>query len=137
MFEERIGGVIGAEGRANGGNGDTGRLTIVPDERHDFFAQIRIEHGLNVAAMKWVCALVVKAEAVNGVDGEKFQFAGIDEISKRANQRLPFQFPLISRAGGKPDKRRAPVAVDHDAELETQSIRIPAVKFTFHRYDLA
>src|SRR5215475_389958 len=67
MFEERICGMIRAEGGAHRGNRYL-RLAIAPNERHDFFAEIRIENGLYVTAMEGMRAFVVKAEPVDGID---------------------------------------------------------------------
>src|SRR5260370_42653295 len=114
MFEERICGVIGAERCAHGGNGDSLRLAVVPDEGDNFLAQVRIEHRLDVAAMKGMRALVVEAEAVDGVDGVKLELAAVDEIGESADHRLAFELPFVAGAGGKADQRRAPVAVNDD-----------------------
>ena len=96
-------------------------LAIVPDKGDDFLAQIGVEHGLHVAAMKRVRALVVEAVVVDGIDGEKFDAAGVDEVGERADHALIFEFPLVAGAGGKADQRLAPVAVDHDAEYRCPS----------------
>src|SRR5690349_10089630 len=45
VFEERVRGVVGAEGSAYCGDGESRRLAIVPNERNDFLAQVRIENG--------------------------------------------------------------------------------------------
>ena len=73
MLEERVGGVIRAEGSAHGGNGDL-RSAVIPDEGNDLFAEVGIENGLNIAAVKRVSVLVVKTEAVDGVDGIEYVF---------------------------------------------------------------
>src|SRR6266567_1643588 len=136
MLKETVRGVVRAEGSAHGGDGDARRLTVVPDEGHDLFAQVGIEKRLDVAAMKWVHAFVVKAEPVDGIDAEEFDFSPIDEIRKSTDHALPFEFPLITRAGGKAHDRRAPVAVDNDTQFHAQPVRVPAVIFTFHRLPL-
>ena len=71
--------MIRAERHAHGGNGNV-RLATAPDERHNFFAEVGIENGLHVAAMKGMRGLVVEREAVDGIDAEEFYFAGVDEI---------------------------------------------------------
>src|SRR6266404_268223 len=136
LLEERIGIVIGAEGSAHGGDGDARRLTIVPDERDDFFAKVRIEYGLHVAAMKWMSSFIVKAQAVDGIHTVDLQLAAIDEIGERADHGLAFQFPFVAGAGREADQRRAIVAVNNNAEIEAQAVRIPAMDFTFHRRGL-
>src|SRR5690349_14922093 len=77
MFEERVCSVIGAEGSAHGGDGNL-RLAVVPDKGNDFFAQVRIELRLNVAAMERMSGLVVEALAVDGIDAVEFDAPCID-----------------------------------------------------------
>src|SRR5690349_7011594 len=115
MLEERICGVIGAEGHPHGGNGDLG-LAIVPDEGDDFFADVAVEHGLDVAAMERVRGFVVEGVAVDGVYGEEFYFAGIDKIGEGADHALALKLKFITGTGGESEKRRSPVAVDDDAQ---------------------
>src|SRR5260370_31489825 len=83
--------------------------------------------------MKGMRALVVEAEAVDGVDGVKLELAAVDEIGESTDHRLAFELPFVAGAGGKADQRRAPVAVNDDAELHTHAMRIPAMEFTFHK----
>src|SRR5262249_10518618 len=71
MFEKHIGGVIGAEGSAHGGDSNVG-FAVVPNERNHFVAEVAIENGLHPAAVLGVRIFVVKAEAVDGVEGEEF-----------------------------------------------------------------
>ena len=108
------------------------RLAIAPDERDDFFAQIGIELRLDVAAMKGMRGLVVKALPVDGIDAIKFDAAGIDEIRERADQSLAFEFPFIAGAGRKTNDGRAPMAVHDDAEFPSEAVRIPAVIVALH-----
>src|SRR5208283_4081872 len=132
MFEQGIGGVIRAEGSAHGGNGDA-RLAVIPDERNDLFPKVGIENGLDIAAVKRVSVLVVKAEAIDGVDGIELDAAGIDEIGESADHALAFEFPFVASTGGKTEERRAPMAVGDNAEIETEARRVPAMVFTFHQ----
>src|ERR1051325_5604621 len=94
MFEERIGSVIRAERRAHGGDCDL-RLAVAPDKWDDFFSEIRIENGLEVTPMKGMRGLVVKAQAVNRVNGIKLDAAGVNKIGEGTDQSLPFQLPFI------------------------------------------
>jgi hypothetical protein len=134
VFEQRIRCVIGAEGRTHGGNRQM-RLTIVPDEGHDFLAQIRIEDGLHITAMERVRALVVETEAVDGIDGVELHAAGVDEIRERADHALAFQFPLIAGAGGKTEERRAPVPVNDNTKFDAQAGRVPTVVVALHEWN--
>ena len=131
MFKERVGGVIGAEGSAHGGNGDAG-LAVVPDEGDDFFAEVGIEDGLDVAAVEGMRGFVVEAEAVDGVNAEEFDTAGVDEFGEGADHGLVFEFPFVTGAGGKADERLAVVAVDEDAKFEAEAGRMPTMVFAFH-----
>lgn len=131
MLEQRVGGVIRAKGSAHRGDGEL-RFAVVPDEGDDLLAKIRIENGLDIAAMERVRALIVEAEAVDGIDGEEFDAAGIDEIAKRTDHALTFELPLIAGAGWKTQEWWTPVAVNGNAEFEAQAMRMPAMNFTFH-----
>src|SRR5208337_2033911 len=131
MLEQGVGGVIGTEGSAHGGNGDL-RSAVIPDEGNDLFAEIGIEDGLDIAAVKRMSVFVVKAKAVDGVDGIKLDAAGIDEISESADHALAFECPFVAGTGGKTEERRTPMAVGGDAEIEAEARREPAMVFTFH-----
>src|SRR5207249_11246026 len=109
--------MIRAKRCAHRGDDDALRLAIVPDEGHDLFAQIRVEHGLHVAAVERMPAFVVKAEPIDGIHRIEFDYAAVDEVAERAHHALAFEFPFIAGAGRKTKQGRAPVAVDHDAKL--------------------
>src|SRR5262249_25668570 len=131
MLKQRIRRMIPTERRAHRGDGHL-RLAIAPDKRHDFFAKVRIEHGLHVAAMKGMRSLVVEAEPVDRVDGIKFDAPCVNEIAERADHSLAFEFPLVAGAGRETKNRRTPMAVNDDAELNAESVRIPTVIVTLH-----
>src|SRR6266404_2311898 len=118
VLEKRIRGMVRAEGSAHGGDGDAGRLAVVPDEGNDFFTQIGVKNGLDVAAMKRMRAFIVETEAIDGVDGEEFHSSGVDEIRERADHALPFELHLVAGAGGKTQQRRTVMAIDDHAELD-------------------
>src|SRR6476646_3395982 len=136
MLDKRICGVIRAERSTHSGDADSRRLTVVPDKRYYLFAQVGIKHGLHIAAMKRVRTLIVKAEAIDGVDRIKLELPVVNKIGERANQGLAFELALVAGAGGETDQRRAPMAVDHDAKIQPEAVRIPAMDFTFHQCDL-
>src|ERR1700674_3783909 len=136
MFEERVGGVIRAEGSAHGGNSDALRLAIVVDEGHDLFAEIGIEHGLDIAAMERMRGFVVEAVAVDGIDAKEFDLAAVNKIGKRADHALAFELPFVAGAGGIADERRPPMAKNGDAQLDAEPRRMPAVVFAFDRVRL-
>src|SRR5437016_13220442 len=104
MLEEAVRRVVRAKGSAHCGDGDSRRLAIVPNKRHDFFPQIGIENGLDVAAVKRVRALVVKTLTIDRIDGKEFDFPGVDEVRKSADHALTFEFPLVAGAGWESEK---------------------------------
>src|SRR5690242_8918535 len=82
--------------------------------------------------MQWMCAFIVKAEAVDGINAEKLYLPAIDKIGQRANHALAFQFRFIAGACRKSENRLSPVAVDENSQLKTQPRRMPTMIFTFH-----
>ena len=124
--------MIGAKRSAHGGNADAGGLAVIPDKGDDFFAEVGIEDGLDVAAMKGMCALVVETVAVDGVEGEEFESARVDEIGECNDHPLAFEFPLVASAGRETEQRRAPVAVDDYTHLNAEPGRMPMMVFTLH-----
>jgi hypothetical protein len=135
MLEERICSMIGAKGSAHGSDGHLG-LAMIPDERNDFFAQIGIENGLHIAAMERMRCFVVKTEAIDGIDGIKFDAAGVDEFGERADHALAFQFKFVAGAGGKTNDGRAVMAIGNDAEFEAETRRVPTMIFALHSFEL-
>jgi len=77
-------------------------------------------------------ALVIKAESVDRVHCVKLDSPGINEFRQRSHHALPFQLPFVSCTGGESHQRRPPVAINHDAEFESQPRGMPAVIFAFH-----
>jgi len=137
MLEEGVGRVVRAEGSAHRGDGNAGRLAIVPDEGHNFFTQVGIENGLHVAAVKRMRALVVKTVPVDRIHREEFDSSCVDEIPERADHALAFEFTLVAGAGRETQEWRAPMPVDDNSELDTEPVGIPSVIFTFHAWPLA
>src|SRR6266849_6407951 len=60
VLEERVCGMVRAKGSAHRGDGDAGRLAVVPDEGNDFFAEIGVKNRLDVATMKRMRALIIE-----------------------------------------------------------------------------
>ena len=114
MTEEGVGGVIGAERRAHGGDGNA-RLAMIVDERNDFLGEVGIEYGLDVAAMEGMSTFVVEAESVDGIDGVELDAASVDELGESADHGLAFEFPFVASTGGEAEDGRAPMTVSDDS----------------------
>src|SRR5215831_11537875 len=82
--------------------------------------------------MEGMSALVVKAKTVDGIGRVKLDAAGVDEIGERIDHSLPFELGFVTGTGGKPDKRRAPMAVNNDAKLHAEAMGIPAMIVALH-----
>jgi hypothetical protein len=50
--------------------------------------------------MKGMRAFIVKAEAIDGINGEEFHSSSVNEIRQRADHALAFEFHLVARTGG-------------------------------------
>src|SRR6266403_1116117 len=124
--------MVRAEGSAHGRDGDAWRLAVAPDEGNDFFAQVGVKNGLDVAAMKRMRVLVVKAESIDGVDGEEFHSSGVNEIREGPDHALAFELHFVAGTGGKAQQRRTVMAIDDHTELDAEPRRVPAVIFAFH-----
>src|SRR5271165_292363 len=129
--------MICTERRAHRGNRDSVALAIVPDEGNDLFSKVGIENGLYITAVQGMRALVVKTEAVDGIDAEDFYLPAFDKIGERADHALAFELRLVARASRETENRLPPMAVDKHAHVDAQPRRIPAVIFAFHNVILA
>src|SRR5712664_592005 len=136
VLEEAVRSVVRAKRSTHRGDRNALCLTIVPNKWDDLFAQVRIKNDLDVTTMKRVRALVVKAVAVDGIQGEEFNSSGINEIRERGDHALALELPLVAGAGREAKERRTPVTEHGDAQLHTEPVRVPAVIFMFHRSPL-
>jgi hypothetical protein len=71
--------------------------------------------------MEGMSRFVVKAEPVDGIDGEKFNAAGVDEIGEGPYHALAFKFPFISGARRKAEEWWSPVPIDDDAQFDAEA----------------
>jgi hypothetical protein len=110
---------------------------MIPNEGNDLFAEVGIENGLDVAAVKGMSTFVVEAETVDGVDGVKLDAAGVNEIGECADHALALKFEFITRTGGKAEEWGAPMPISNDAKVQAEAGRVPVVVFTFHARDLS
>src|SRR5205807_4161820 len=65
VLKQAVRGVVRAKRSAHRCNRNALRLAMVPDKRHDLFAQVRIKDRLDVAAVKRVRSLVVKTVPID------------------------------------------------------------------------
>ena len=139
MLQQRIHGMIATERRAHRPDADVAALAVVPHERYDFLTDVVVVLLLHPAPVTRVRTAVGERVAVIGVDAEQFDAAGVELARDRANETLALVFPLVAAAGGKRDHRRTPVAVDDDAHVAAESMRVPGMTFASHmgRRDVA
>src|SRR5207253_5819145 len=132
VLKQAVRGVVRAKRSAHRCNRNALRLAMVPDKRHDLFAQVRIKDRLDVAAVKRVRSLVVKTVPIDRIHAEEFDSSCVDEIRERTDHALALELPLVAGAGRKTKQRRAPMPVNADAQLHAKPVRVPAVLFSLH-----
>ena len=86
--------------------------------------------------MKGMRALVVKTEAIDGIDREKFHSSGVNKIRKGADHALAFELHFVAGARRKAQQRRTVMAIDNDTELQAEPRGVPAVVLAFHPFPL-
>ena len=132
MFEERVGRVIGAKRCAQGGDPDARRLALGIDERKNFVRHIGVVLRLHPAPMKRVRSLVCERIALHAVDAEDSDSALVDVRAESANHALPFLLPFVAHAGGEGEDGPAVIAVNSDAHVPTDTVRVPTLMVTMH-----
>src|SRR6185503_505899 len=134
VMKQRIGGMIGAERCANGGDRNAGRLTTRMHVGNDFVPDVLVEHPLPPTAMKGMRLLVEKRLVIVRADAEHLYPSRIDEITNRRAQAVPLKFPLIAVAGWEREKRRAPMTEDRHPHVVTESWRKPVLMKCLHSW---
>jgi hypothetical protein len=133
MLEEGVGRVIGAERCAQRGNPDARRLALGVDERENFVRHVSVVLSLHPAPMKGVRSLVIERIALHAVDAEDADAALVDVRSESANHALTFHLPFVAAAGRKSEDGPAVIAVNGDAHVPTDTVRVPTLMVTMHR----
>jgi hypothetical protein len=82
--------------------------------------------------VKRVCTFIVKTQPVDRIHRIELDLPAVNKITQRTDQRLPFQFPLVTRARRKSQQRCAPMSVHHHTQFQPQAMRIPPMRFLFH-----
>jgi hypothetical protein len=132
MFEEGVGGMIGAERCAVSGDRDAGRLALGVDEGKHFAGDVIVVLRLQPAAMERMRAFVVERIALDSVDAEDADSTLIDVGDEGANHALTFLLPLVAHAGRKSEDGRTVIAVSGDAHVPIEAVRIPTMMVTTH-----
>src|SRR5204862_1686227 len=132
MLEESVGRVISTEGCAQRGNRDTRHLALGVDERENFVRHIGIVLRLHPAPMEGVCSLVIERIALNAVDAEDADSPLLDVGAERANHALTFHLRFVAAAGRESEDRPAVVAVNGDAHVAIETVRVPTLMVTMH-----
>src|SRR5262249_60865536 len=132
MFEERVGCVKGTERCAQRGDPDARRLALGVDKRENFVSHIGIVLSLHPTSMEGMRSLVLKRIAVHAVDAEDPDSPLLEVRTESANHSLAFHLPLVAAAGRKSEDRRAVVAVNCDAHVPVETVRVPNLMVTMH-----
>ena len=91
------------------------------DERHDFLADVFVEHALAPAAVEGMRAAVQERVLVVRADAEHLEAAGVDEVADGVDQPVALQLPLVAVAGREGQQRRSPVSEDRDAHVPAEA----------------
>jgi hypothetical protein len=132
MLEERVGRVIGTERCAQRGDPDPWRLTLGVDERENFVRHIGVVLRLHPASMERVRALVSERIAVHAVDAEDSDSPLLEVGAESANHALTFLLPLVAAARREGEDGRAVIAVNSDAHIPIETVRVPTLMVTMH-----
>jgi hypothetical protein len=132
VLEESVRRMIGTERCAQRGNPDARRLALGVDERENFVRHIGIILRLHPAPMKGVRALVCEGIALHAVYAEDSDAPLVDVRAEGANHALTFLFPFVAHTGGKGENGRAVIAVNGNAHLPTETVRVPTLMVTMH-----
>jgi hypothetical protein len=132
MLEESVGRMIGAERRAQRGNPDAWRLALGVDERENFIRHVGIVLRLHPASVEGVRSFVCEGIALHAVDAEDADAALVNVRREGANHALTFHFPFVAAARRERQDGRAVIAVNSDAHIPIQTVRVPALMITMH-----
>src|SRR5438874_9031481 len=132
MLEEGVGRVICTERCAVSGNWNTRRLALGVDEGEDFAGHIVVILRLQPAPMKRVRSLVCEGIALHAVDGKESDSSLLDVGAERSDHALTFLLMLVAHAGGEGEDWRAVIAVNGDAHVPIETVRVPTLMVTMH-----
>src|ERR687887_324389 len=132
MLEERVGGVKGAERCAQCGDRDARRLALGIDERKNFVRHIGVVLRLHPASMERVRSLILERIAVHAVNAKDSDAPLLEVRAERANHALTFHLPLVAAARREREDGRTIIAVNRDAHIPIETMRVPTLMLTMH-----
>src|SRR6266550_3382784 len=132
MFEEGVGRVISTERCTQRTYRDAGRVAHGVDEGEDFVRHIGVVLRLHPAAMEGVRSLVGERIALHAVDAENADAPLVNVRAESANHALTFHLPLVPTARREGEDGRAVIAVNGDAHVPIETVRVPPLLVTMH-----
>ena len=132
MLEESVGRLIRTERCAQRGDPDARRLALRVDERENFVRQIGVVLRLHPAPMKGMRSLVCEGIALHAVYAEDSDSPLVNVRAERANHALTFLFPFVAHAGGEGEDGRAVIAVNGNAHVAIETVRVPTLMVAMH-----
>src|SRR5262249_49068923 len=132
MLEESVGRMIGAERSTQRGNSDARRLALGVDERENFVCYIGVVLRLQPAPVEGMRAFVIERIALHAVDAEDSDSPLINVRTEGANHTLTSLLPLVAHASGEGEDGRTVVAVNCDAHVPVETVRVPSLMVTMH-----
>src|SRR5437899_9217263 len=132
MLEESVGRVISTERCTQRGNPDAWRLALRVDERENLVRHIVVVLRLHPAPTEGVRALVLERIAVHAVDAENSDSPLIEVRAEGADHTLTFHLPLVASARREGENGCAVIAVNGDAHVPIETVRVPTLMVTMH-----
>src|SRR5437763_16818841 len=124
--------MISTERCAERGDRYARRLALGIDEGEDFVCHIGVVLRLHPAAVEWVRSLVGERIALHAVDAENADAPLLDVGAKGGNHTLTFHLPFVPAARRECEDGRAVIAVNGDAHVPIETVRVPTLMVTMH-----
>src|SRR6266540_713992 len=132
MLEESVGRMIGTERCAQRGNPDARRLALGVNERENLARHIVVVLRLHPAAMERVRSLVCERIALHAVDAKDSDSPLLVVGAEVPNHALASHLPFVAAARREGEEGRAVIAVNSDAHVAIETVRIPTLMVTIH-----
>jgi len=132
MLEERVGRLIGTERCAERGDPYAWRLALGVDERQNLLCHIGVVLRLHPAPMEGMCAFVCERIALHAIDAEDSDSPLLDVRAEGANHALAFHLPFIAATRREGEDGPAVIAVNGDAHVAIETVRVPTLMVTMH-----